>query len=264
MAFPRLNNISFWLLPPSLILLLASSLVENGAGTGWTVAFKGKLSYYSDIVLIKLYSMREYLQDFYQGSKCSPLYFIPALSGSGQVAKNLLTRRQSAWLTNFSVNHQRLNVEHLNPLLNVNINKTGISENKEIFYHWLVGFTDGDGTFSITRQNNKRSFCYKLDQSTYNLRLLHFIKKQLRVGSIYIDKKNKMASYRIRDKTTLLSVILPIFEKYPLLTSKQFNFLKFKEALLISINNSLSTVEKNNFIDNIVNSKLPLKYFSPV
>ena len=117
MAFPRLNNISFWLLPPSLILLLASSLVENGAGTGWTVAFKGKLSYYSDIVLIKLYSMREYLQDFYQGSKCSPLYFIPALSGSGQVAKILLTRRQSAWLTNFSVNHQRLNVEHLKPIL---------------------------------------------------------------------------------------------------------------------------------------------------
>ena len=73
-----------------------------------------------------------------------------------------------------------------------------------------------------------------------------------------------MASYRIRDKTTLLYVILPIFEKYPLLTSKQFNFLKFKEALLISINNSLSTVEKNNLIDNIANSKLPLEYFSPV
>ena len=60
MAFPRLNNISFWLLPPSLILLLVSSLVEQGAGTGWTV--ESKLSYYSDIILNKLYSMRENLQ----------------------------------------------------------------------------------------------------------------------------------------------------------------------------------------------------------
>ncbi len=66
MAFPRLNNISFWLLPPSLILLLVSSLVEQGAGTGWTV--KNKLSYYSDIILNKLYSMRETLQ---LGCKCS-------------------------------------------------------------------------------------------------------------------------------------------------------------------------------------------------
>jgi hypothetical protein len=52
-----LNNISFWLLPPSLILLLLSSLVENGAGTGWTV--KGKLSYYSNVIINKLYLMRK-------------------------------------------------------------------------------------------------------------------------------------------------------------------------------------------------------------
>ena len=60
MAFPRLNNISFWLLPPSLILLLLSALVENGAGTGWTV-LRIKQSYYRNIVLNKLYSMRENL-----------------------------------------------------------------------------------------------------------------------------------------------------------------------------------------------------------
>jgi len=35
----------------------------------------------------------------------------------------------------------------------LNINKNSLSENKDIFNQWLVGFTDGDGTFSITRQN---------------------------------------------------------------------------------------------------------------
>jgi heme/copper-type cytochrome/quinol oxidase subunit 1 len=84
MAFPRLNNISFWLLPPSLILLLVSSLVENGAGTGWTVydlllsflygsVTLDMLSYYSNIVLLKPYSMRGYL--LLLVSKCSSLTF---------------------------------------------------------------------------------------------------------------------------------------------------------------------------------------------
>ena len=70
MAFPRLNNVSFWLLPPSLLLLLLSALVENGPGTGWTVW--NKLFYYSNIIFIKPYSMRETLL---LGSNCSLLFF---------------------------------------------------------------------------------------------------------------------------------------------------------------------------------------------
>ena len=72
-----------------------------------------------------------------------------------------------------------------------------------------------------------------------------------------------MASYRIRDKTVLFSVIFPIFDKYSLLTSKQYNYLKFKEALLISNKNSLSTVEKNSLIETLVSTKPPLDYISP-
>lgn len=108
MAFPRLNNISFWLLPPSLILLLVSSLVENGAGTGWTV--NEKLLYYSNIVLNKLYSMRETLLF---KSKSSSLFYT--------IEKYLLTWRQFAWLINIS--HQRLNVGHL--ILNIFTLKKG-------------------------------------------------------------------------------------------------------------------------------------------
>ena len=119
MAFPRLNNTSFWLLPPSLILLLLSSLVENGAGTGWTV--ESKLSYYSDIILNKLYSMRENLQ---LGCKCSLfitvsiidkvkiLIILLLLLVKATVEKMLQTRRLPAWLITI-ISHQRLNVEHL-------------------------------------------------------------------------------------------------------------------------------------------------------
>jgi hypothetical protein len=259
MAFPRLNNVSFWLLPPSLILLLLSSLVENGAGTGWTV--KLKLSYYSNIIINKLYSMRETLLI---GSKCSLLILTEE--------KILLTWRQFAWIKLLKSNfiYQRLNVEHLISYFSTNsappthINKNSLSENKDIFYQWLVGFTDGDGTFSIVRKNNKWSLTFKLSQSTYNLRILHFIKIQLKVGNIYIEKEGSHAHFRIRDHIILESVIFPIFDKYPLLTTKQFNYIKFKEAHSILFNTSLSKLEKDTLIFNIIKNKPPVNYISPV
>lgn len=256
MAFPRLNNVSFWLLPPSLILLLLSSLVENGAGTGWTV--KLKLSYYSNIIINKLYSMRETLLI---GSKCSLLFLTEE--------KILLTWRQFAWNNLLKSNfiYQRLNVEHLISYFSTNathINKNSLSENKDIFYQWLVGFTDGDGTFSIVRQNNKWSLTFKLSQNTYNLRILHFIKTQLKVGNIYIEKEGSHAHFRIRDHIILESVIFPIFDKYPLLTTKQFNYIKFKEAHSILFNTSLNKLEKDTLIFNIIKNKPPVNYISPV
>lgn len=75
--------------------------------------------------------------------------------------KLLLIWRKFAWINNTKSKfiYQRLNVEHLikqkgNNISTYNINKISISENKDIFYQWLVGFTDGDGTFSIVHQNN--------------------------------------------------------------------------------------------------------------
>jgi hypothetical protein len=161
------------------------------------------------------------------------------------------------------------------------VNKTTLLENKELFLQWLVGFTDGDGTFSIARQNGTWSLIFKLGQSTYNLRLLHYVKNQLGVGSIYVDspasdsyevrgggpgkgKNGNMAHFRIRDRKVLESVIFPIFDKYPLLTSKQFNYLKFKEAFAILSDPTLSNSEKDTLVSNIVNRELPVDYISPI
>lgn len=136
------------------------------------------------------------------------------------------------------------------------INKNILSENKDLFHQWLVGFTDGDGCFSIVRQNDKWSLTFIIGQSTYNLRVLHFIKKQLGPsGSIYIEKEGKLAHFRIRNLVTLEKVIFPIFDKYPLLTTKYFNYIKFKEAHSILTNSLFTSLEKNNLIFNIINSK---------
>ena len=158
MAFPRLNNISFWLLPPSLILLLLSSLVENGAGTGWTVK-KDKQSPISNNRAIKHHSMQETPQAFILGngknySSTSSLSFAFAnqclLSKRGYRlgkeigSKNVLNMGTICLgkLNYSTLSHQRLNV--MQP------------KNEEFeFKEWLVGMTDGDGSFSILNQNGK-------------------------------------------------------------------------------------------------------------
>jgi hypothetical protein len=265
MAFPRLNNISFWLLPPALLLLLMSSLVENGAGTGWTVKNKDKQSPNCKIRAIKHHSMREtpllkflgllplrgYEQRKYNtkkqkfGKNYSPKFnffesFGPEVLGQRLnkklEVKMFLTRGQSAWAkSNFStLAHQRLNV---------------MQPNYEWFLQWLVGMTDGDGSFSILRQGDKWNLTFKISQSSYNLRVLYFIKKQLGVGKVSIESNRHMASFIIRDRRTLGSVIIPIFNKYSLLTSKYFNFDKFKQAYFILENPALSKLERNKLLE---------------
>lgn len=172
---------------------------------------------------------------------------------------------------------QRLNVEHPTNLTIIssgsadlstaaatkNITTLALKQNKELFYQWLVGFTDGDGTFSITYQNQKWSLVFKLSQHEYNMRLLYFIKSQLGVGNINKEAKTNMVNYRIRNRKILLEVIFPIFDKYPLLTSKYFNYLKFKEAYSILDNTSLTKTQKDKLMFNLI-SKVPSEgYISP-
>jgi hypothetical protein len=250
MAFPRLNNISFWLLPPALLLLLMSSLVENGAGTGWTVKNKDKQSPNCKVRAIKHHSMRETpLLKFLSrsertryntkkqkfGKNYSPKFKFYESNKKLEV-KMFLTRGQSAWVkSNFStLTHQRLNV---------------MQPNDEWFLQWLVGMTDGDGYFSILRQGDKWNLTFKISQSSYNLRVLYFIKKQLGVGKVSIESNRHMASFIIRDRRTLGSVIIPIFNKYSLLTSKYFNYDKFKQAYFILENPALTKLERNKLLE---------------
>jgi len=162
----------------------------------------------------------------------------------------LISQRQYAWVDNkYYFFHQRLNKEYL-------------KNSKDWFEQWLVGMTDGDGTFSIARQNNKWSLVYKVALSRYNLRALFYIKKQLGIGSV--TKDNNKGQILVRDRQKLAKYIFPIFDKYPLLTSKQFNYDKFKQAFFILENDSFTKEEKDIKLFELKTKLIPNNYISPI
>lgn len=254
MAFPRLNNISFWLLPPSLILLLASAFVEQGAGTGWTVndcVMQSGMLFEPIVCSVCTVGTKTSL-DAGNSSIRSSL-----LAGHNNTAvKMTATRGQSAWINNSSETQREgsFNSDQVNTE----------------FRQWLVGVTDGDGTFHFSYSEQapgKWVFYFKIGQSTYNLRMLYHIKKMLGVGEVRVSKT--MAEYRVRNKETLLNHIIPLFDQHLLLTSKFYHYQLFKKALLISMSTELSKQDKYEQLNALriqtakVNNLRSLDYVSP-
>jgi hypothetical protein len=160
---------------------------------------------------------------------------------------------QHAWVNKnvkYLSTHQRLNKEYLD------------KNSKEWFEQWLVGITDGEGTFGVYNQNGKWVLVYKIALSRYNLRALHYIKTNLCIGTI--TKDNSKGQILIRDRKKLENIIIPIFEKYPLLTSKYFNYLKLKKALFILNNTNLDKLEKDKLLFALKEENIPQDSKSPI
>jgi hypothetical protein len=81
------------------------------------------------------------------------------------------------------------------------------------------------------------------------------------VGSITKDGTN--VQYFISDKKKLETVLIPIFDKYPLLTIKYFDYIKLKKALSILNNTTMTKEEKNIKLLAIKNSIPNNNYMSP-
>jgi LAGLIDADG endonuclease len=90
-----------------------------------------------------------------------------------------------------------------------------------------------------------------------NLEALNTIKSILNVGSVTIDKDRNYCSFVVQDFSDIRDVICPIFEKFPLLTSKRLDFQDFHKAVLIKNKNNLSNTDKERIIllKNGMNSK---------
>lgn len=70
------------------------------------------------------------------------------------------------------------------------------------------------------------------------------------MGQVQVAK-NGMADFRIRDRDVLLTHIIPLFDQHLLLTSKYYNYVLFKKALLVSTNRSFTTLQKHQMLTSL-------------
>jgi hypothetical protein len=107
----------------------------------------------------------------------------------------------------------------------------------DLFYAYLVGLFEGDGYFTITKKGNYLTYELGIELSIKDVQLIYKIKSLLGIGVVSFRKRKdiEMVSLRIRDKDHLKKFILPIFDKYPMFSKKQYDYLRFKDALLSGI-----------------------------
>ena len=152
-----------------------------------------------------------------------------------------------------------------NPKKNMNLILSNVLK-KPQFCDWLCGVTDGDGTFSfsLNKKKNKIWNCtFKIGQSTSNLRLLYFIKSNLGCGEINLKAGKNMAEFRIRKRDILINVIVPVFKKHHLYSTKNFFFQQLEKALKILENSNLTTDQKNEALEKLKLQVPPINYASP-
>ena len=107
----------------------------------------------------------------------------------------------------------------------------------DLTYAYIVGLFEGDGYFSITKKGKYLTYEIGIELSIRDAKLIYKIKNLLGVGIVKISQRGEieMISLRIRDKNHLKNFILPIFDKYPMFSNKQYDYLRFKGALLSGI-----------------------------
>ena len=95
------------------------------------------------------------------------------------------------------------------------------------FIHWFIGFVDGEGCFSIHPNSTWTavSFSFNINLHLDDIEILHKIANTLGIGKVKLVNNRYSAVFIVNDLNEIIKVILPIFEEFPLQTSKNLDFI---------------------------------------
>lgn len=119
---------------------------------------------------------------------------------------------------------------------------------------YVTGFVDGEGTFTVLvlkRETYKTGWniipVFTITLHTRDTALLEKIQSFFGgVGKITIREKDNSAYYTVKSVKDIVNVIIPHFDKYPLLTQKQADFELFKKMVMIMHNKQHLKIEGLN------------------
>ena len=93
------------------------------------------------------------------------------------------------------------------------------------FLEWLVGFTEGDGCFTV---NSRGTPIYVITQSTVDVQILEHIRRTLGFGRV-IKQGTRTSRFVVEDKASV-TLLVALFNGNLVFPLKQASFAKFLEA----------------------------------
>ena len=111
--------------------------------------------------------------------------------------------------------------------------------------YWVTGFSDAESTFSIKIAKDESRFLglrivpvYAIELHIRDIEILKKIKYFFNVGSVTVRVRDGKSTgiYSVQSLKDLTKVIIPHFNKYPLLTQKQADFILF--SLVVNLINN--------------------------
>ena len=104
---------------------------------------------------------------------------------------------------------------------------------------WIVGFVDGEGCFHIGLSSHDEMTMgvqvlpeFTVVQHKRDVQILYALKAHFGCGVVRVNHGDRMA-YRVRKGEHLRTIIAAFFEKHPLKTRKNVDFLKFRDVLIL-------------------------------
>ena len=135
--------------------------------------------------------------------------------------------------------------------------KNNHNTNTTIHPWFVTGLVDGEGSFNFSIIENsegllgfKVKFEFKVTQKSHSEKLLWNLKDFFGCGSVVIDnRKTDTKKFHVTNTELIYNKILPHFDNYPCVTSKFLNFQDWKKALLLSINNKNTPLNKQELLE---------------
>lgn len=104
----------------------------------------------------------------------------------------------------------------------------------------ITGYFDGEGCFNISVYPNAKmnigysvTFSAEIKQHSNSVNLLYSIKEYFNGKGNISFTTSSLARYKISNLKDIVNLILPHFDKWPLITSKHLNYLDFKQVILM-------------------------------
>lgn len=103
-----------------------------------------------------------------------------------------------------------------------------------------MGFADGEGCFIVSPRVTKTQLSLKIELHVDNIDILYKIAENLGIGVVIKDKTRAEANFSLHKFESIVQVLIPVSQEFPLQNTKYLDFICFLKVALIKLNVSPS------------------------